>query len=164
MTRALPLAYAGLGSNVDRERHLRLALDALRACVGPLRFSPVYESADSRFQGPPFYNLVVAFTTDLPPTALRNRFRDIEARCGRTTRRSDAFPLDIDLLLYGDLASEDPRLPHPDILSRAFVLKPLSDLVPDLRHPSTGRTLAWHWAAFDHLEARALKLVDIDLA
>ena len=164
MTRALPLVYAGLGSNVDRERHLRLALDALRACVGPLKLSPIYESADSRFGGPAFYNLVVAFHADLPPAALRNRFRDIEARCGRTARRGETFPLDIDLLLYGDLASEDPCLPHPDILSSAFVLKPLQDLAPDLRHPATGRTLAWHWAAFDQLAARDLKPVSIDLS
>ena len=164
MTSLQPLVYAGLGSNEDRERHLRLALDALRACVGPLRLSPVYESADSRFGGPSFYNMVVAFQTDLPPAALRNRFRDIEARCGRVARRDVTFPLDIDLLLYGDLASEDPRLPHPDILSCAFVLKPLSELAPDLRHPATGRTLSWHWAAFDHLAARDLKLVGVDLA
>lgn len=146
----------GVGSNVAREDNIDKALSALRARFGPLVVSPAYESADSRFGGPSFYNLALRFASAAAPAALRAFFREVEAGCGRVQRRAKTFPLDLDLLLYGELLSDDPTLPHPEILSRAFVLKPLSDVMPDFRHPRTGKTLAWHWAHFDAVQAAAL--------
>lgn len=153
--------FVGLGSNEGREAHLRLAVAALRERFAPVRLSPVYESPDSRFGGPPFYNLVAGFRSAMAPAELRACFREIEARCGRVRRRERTFPLDLDLLLYDDRLSDDPKLPHPDILTRAFVLKPLSDLVPDFVHPATGRTLAWHWLHFDRGQLGGLRAVEL---
>ena len=139
--------FVGLGSNTQRELNLRSALLRLAAAFGPLQTSPVYESADSRFHGPAFYNLVAGFDSDVSPLQLRQCFREIEADCGRTARREQVFPLDLDLLLCGDERHLDPLVPHPDVLSAAFVLKPLCDLVPDYVHPDSGQTLAAHWQA-----------------
>jgi 2-amino-4-hydroxy-6-hydroxymethyldihydropteridine diphosphokinase len=72
--------------------------------------------------------------------------------------------LDIDLLIYGqDSINEPPvRVPRKDILEYAYVLKPLSDLAPDYRHPTTGKTFREHWRAFDQLRY-PLVLCDVDL-
>lgn len=139
--------FVGLGSNDQRELHLRQALARLEEVFGALQTSPLYESADSRFHGPAFYNLVAGFDSDWPPLKLRQLFREIEAGCGRVARRERVFPLDLDLLLCGDEICSDPPLPHPEVLTAPFVLKPLCDLAPDQVHPHSGQTLAAHWQA-----------------
>ena len=144
--------YLGLGSNVDAERNLRLAIGELRSAYGALEISPVYRSAPVGFEGPDFLNLVTALETDDSPDRISERMEAIHRLAGRRREagRFVARPLDIDILLYDDLVRDKPpRLPRRDVLDYAFVLRPLLDIAPDLVHPVTGRPLAEHWAAFD---------------
>ncbi len=152
----MPLAVLGLGSNIQRQHHLTRALDALAilAAPAPLRLSPVYESPAVGFEDDrPFYNLVVAFETELSPTALNDRCKSIERDNGRPAGPTKfvARTLDIDLLLWGDAVGRhgDARLPREDILRYAFVLHPLAELLPSHVHPVDGRTFDALWAAFD---------------
>jgi 2-amino-4-hydroxy-6-hydroxymethyldihydropteridine diphosphokinase len=149
--------YLGLGSNIDAEKNLRLAVGELRRLYGELTLSPVYKSAPVGFQGPDFLNLVVALETDAAPMEVIDQIERIHGLAGRS-RGPDKFssrPLDIDLLLHGDMIEPAPplRLPRRDILDYGFV---------DLLHPVTGRTIAEHWRAFD-VDSQPLTLVDVIL-
>jgi 2-amino-4-hydroxy-6-hydroxymethyldihydropteridine diphosphokinase len=85
---------------------------------------------------PPFINLCIAIDTDLAPYALLDRAQAVERALGRDRRNAERYgprTVDIDILAYGDLALDDPRLtlPHPRMFERAFVLVPLAEIVPD---------------------------------
>jgi 2-amino-4-hydroxy-6-hydroxymethyldihydropteridine diphosphokinase len=145
--------YLGLGSNIDAEKNLRLAMGELRRLFGALTVSPVYRSTAVGFDGPDFLNLVVALATDSAPLDVLQEIERIHEMAGRS-RGPDKYssrPLDIDLLLYDDRVDPSPplRLPRRDILEYGFVLRPLADIAPDLVHPVTGRTIGEHWRAFD---------------
>ncbi len=143
----------GVGSNIERERYITAGLDALAALFGDIALSPVYDSAAIGFDGQPFLNLVVKVTTDLPLRDLARTLRHIETEFGRPDNAPRYSPrhLDIDILTFGDLVGEHDgvRLPRPEILDNAFVLRPLADLVPDERHPLDGSTYAALWGAYD---------------
>ena len=141
------IVYLGLGSNLgDRETALKAALGALEAAgVHIRRVSPVYETEpqDVREQGW-FLNLVAEAETDLFPLQLLQRIGRIERELGRTrTVAKGPRSIDIDILLYGNFVIETPQLtvPHPRLAERRFVLAPLADLAPDLRHPVSRRTV-----------------------
>ena len=142
----------GIGSNVDRRRHVQAAVDALRARFGEVRLSPVYRSRARGFDGPDFYNLTALIDTDLPVDELHRELRAIEDDEGRTRNgaRFASRTLDIDILLYGDevLRADGYNVPRDEILTCAFVLRPLADLVPATVHPETGNTLAEEWRRF----------------
>ena len=149
--------YISLGSNIERERHIRAGLDALQAEFGELEVSRVFESEAVGFAGRPFYNLVVGADTELPLAILCQRLRAVEFAHGREPDAKKFAPrtLDLDLLLYGDLVCEDPvALPRGEILSNAFVLWPLAELASSLRHPTDGRTLGELWQAYDKASQR----------
>jgi len=142
-------AYVGLGSNLgERERTLRNALRALDERPG------VEVTAVSRLRetepvgGPPqgrFLNGVAQLRTSLTAEQLLRTLQEIEAQAGRRrTRRWGPRTLDLDLLLYGDAVIETPELqvPHPRMHKRRFVLEPLCELAPRVRHPVLGRTAA----------------------
>ncbi len=139
--------YLGLGSNVgDREGHLRAALESLREDgVKVEQVSLTYETepVGEVLTQPDFLNAAVRIRTDLEPEALLDRCKAIEAERGRVMRapRHSPRPLDIDLLLLGDLeiSTERLTLPHPEVRSRRFVLIPLLELEPDLRFPDGTR-------------------------
>jgi len=155
--------YLGLGSNIDAEKNLRLAVGELQRLFGELTVSPVYRSAAVGFDGPDFLNLVVAVETDAGPLDILEQIERIHEMAGRS-RGPDKFssrPLDIDLLLYGDSVEPEPplRLPRPDVLEYGFVLRPLADIAPDLVHPVTGRAIGEHWREFDR-ERHPLTAVD----
>ncbi|GLQ47485.1 2-amino-4-hydroxy-6-hydroxymethyldihydropteridine diphosphokinase [Dyella lipolytica] len=144
--------YLSLGSNQEPHRYLRAALEALRARFGALDVSPAYRSAAVGFNGADFINLAVGLDTELAPTALNEWLHALEDRNGRrrdVPRYSDRT-LDVDIVLYDDLVTQGPG--HLDIprkeLKHAFVLKPMVDIAPTLRHPVSGRTMAELWAAF----------------
>lgn len=142
-------AYVSIGSNIDREANIRGAVAGLRARFGALRLSPVYESVAVGFAGDHFYNLVAGFDTDLPPREVAAILRRIEGEHGRRRDgpRFSARTLDIDLLTWDDLVLNEAGLvlPRPEILTNAFVLRPLADIAPHRRHPGTGRTYAELW-------------------
>ena len=142
----MKLIYLSLGSNLgDRESNLRAALDRLPPDVRVLRVSALYETAPVEFTAQPwFLNQVIEAETALTPTQLLAWTAGIEHDLGRT-RDIPKGPrtLDIDILLYENDVVHTPTLeiPHPRIAERRFVLAPLADLDPDLRHPVTGLTV-----------------------
>ena len=148
--------YVGGGSNYDREHNVRGAVAALRAQYGALRLSRVYETPPIACGGENFLNFVVGFQTTQPPRTVMDTLRGIEYQHGRRhdARRQSPFPLDLDILLYGDLVSREQGLeiPGDDIISRAFVLGPLAELIPHRRHPVLGKTYAELWREFARTE------------
>lgn len=149
----MPRVYLGLGSNVERERHIRAALQELENRYGLLLVSPVYESVAVGFDGENFYNLVVGLDTDESVSELAAALRAIEDANGRDRRgpRFSSRTLDIDILTYGNACGEidGVQLPRAEILKNAFVLRPLADIAPNDRHPETARPFAEHWEAYD---------------
>lgn len=150
----------GLGSNVDRERHLREGVAALRELFGPVQLSPVFESDSVGFAGSPFFNLVVLIDSDWPVGKLQRQLREIEYRLGRSPSQRKYSPrtLDIDILTYGDLVGEfdGVMLPRGEILDNAFVLWPLACLVPSWLHPEVRRSYDELWQAYDKSRQRLL--------
>ena len=144
--------YISLGSNIERDRHIRAGLDALHAEFGELRVSRVFESEAVGFNGRPFYNLVAAAETELPLATVCQRLRAMEFAHGREPDAKKFAPrtLDLDLLLYGELVCDTPLvLPRGEVLTNAFVLWPLAELAPALRHPVDGRTMSELWQSYD---------------
>jgi 2-amino-4-hydroxy-6-hydroxymethyldihydropteridine diphosphokinase len=143
----LRTGYLGLGSNVgDREAHLRAAVEMLRehgvevdAISSLYETEPVGEVLDQ----PDFLNAAIRIRTELEPEALLDLCKAIEVERGRmlAAARHSPRPLDIDLLLLGDIELEAERLalPHPEVVSRRFVLAPLLELDPGLTLPDGSR-------------------------
>lgn len=144
---SLTQVYLGLGSNIERETHLRAGLDALAGFLTDMQCSAVFESQPVGIKSGPFFNLVVSAYTDLPLMELDRRLKFIEADNGRYAPDRKGLPLDIDVLLYGDLVGnfDGLVLPRAEILKNAFVLWPLSMMAPDRVHPEVGKTLADLW-------------------
>jgi 2-amino-4-hydroxy-6-hydroxymethyldihydropteridine diphosphokinase len=140
--------YLSLGSNLgDRKAHLDRALEQLPpAGVEVKRFSSVYETEPVGLRAQPwFLNLVVEGETDLFPLQLLRRLQSIEVAMGRRRSAANGGPrtIDIDILFYGNFIIESEALivPHPRLAERRFVLEPLMDLAPDLRHPVSHLTV-----------------------
>jgi len=145
--------YISLGSNIDRETNTRAGVDALRQRYGGLLLSSVYESEAVGFKGDSFYNMVIALETDEDVFEVAANLRAIEEANGRD-RKAPKFSsrtLDLDLLLYDDLVLNERglQLPRDEILERAFVLLPLSEIAPNLVHPQAGECYADLWLKFD---------------
>jgi len=137
-----PVAVA-LGSNLgDREAHLREALDALGTLLDDLLASSIHATAPVGVAPQPeFLNMAAVGGTALAPGELLDRLLAIEARAGRTRPHPGApRTLDLDLILYGDVALSAPGLtvPHPRFRERRFVLAPLAEVAGDWRDPVTG--------------------------
>jgi 2-amino-4-hydroxy-6-hydroxymethyldihydropteridine diphosphokinase len=136
-------AYIALGSNLgDRQANLDRALEMLRATPGVVvsKVSSYYETEP--VGGPPgqakYFNAAAELQTDLPPKALLSGLLEIEAKLGRVRgQRFGPRTIDLDLLLYGEQASDDAdlTLPHPRMHERAFVLQPLAEIAPLAVHP-----------------------------
>jgi len=162
----MPVVYLGLGSNIDPEENLRLGVKELRRRYGDLVISRTYQNAAVGFEGDDFWNLVVGFESDDGPASIHDEIEVIHRLAGRQrgTDQYSSRPLDIDLLLYGDLVIDEPplHLPRADVLAYSFVLRPLAELAPDLNHPGTGRTLGEHWQECD-TAGHPLTRVDVTL-
>ena len=156
---SLTRVFLGLGSNVEREKHLCAGLDALAGFLQGMNCSAVFESQPVGIKSGPFFNLVVSAKTDLPLAELSRRLKLIEADNGRYALDRKGLPLDIDVLFYGDMEGnfDGLILPRAEILKNAFVLWPLSLIAPDKVHPGVGKTLAqmWEEAQIDQVLAPA---------
>ena len=139
--------YLSLGSNLgDRRAHLKNAVEQLSAeDLRVMRVSALYETEPRDVPDQPwFLNLVVEAETDLFPRQLLTRVKNIERLMGRK-RTSPKGPrvIDVDILLFGNAVVKtlDLEIPHPRMPERRFVLEPLCELAPDLRHPVTSQRL-----------------------
>ena len=144
------LAIIGLGANLgDPVATLHTAGAALRAHpqTADWQISPLYRTAPIGADAaqPDYINAVAICRTNLPPAPLMQWLLDTERQFGRDrsryTIRNAPRMLDLDLLGYDDLTLQTPllTLPHPRLHERAFVLRPLLDLLPDATLPTLGR-------------------------
>ncbi len=143
--------FLGLGSNVgERREHLQAAVDALPAHgVRVVRSSSTYDTdpVGEVLDQPAFLNACLEVATDLGPEELLDACKAVEREHGRTLEGTPGYvrhgprPIDVDVLLLGDLQHRSDRLslPHEEETSRRFVLVPLLELAPDLEVPGRGR-------------------------
>ncbi|MEQ5801054.1 2-amino-4-hydroxy-6-hydroxymethyldihydropteridine diphosphokinase [Halomonas sp. H10-9-1] len=150
----MALVTVSIGSNIEREHHVRVCLDALAASFEGLRVSRVFESEPVGFEdGRNFYNLVAAFESDASVGELQAWCKRLEFANGRSEGSHKFSPrtLDVDLLTVGELSGEHDgvSLPRGEITHHAFVLQPLAELLPAARHPVSGETYASLWRRFE---------------
>jgi len=136
----MSVIYISLGSNLgDRARHLNTAKNAIIKNIGKIiAESSVYESEAVGFQGNTFYNQVIKVETVLSPENLLQKTQKIEEKLGRTQKTAieNGVPvyrnrvIDIDILLYGgfQIHTDILTIPHPRMLEREFVMKPLYEI------------------------------------
>lgn len=143
-------AVVALGANLgDRQATIRAAAERIARLplVSDVRLSRLFETVALRVDGPDpdapgYVNAVALVTTRLAPEILLGMLHAIEDENGRERReRWGDRTLDLDLIAYGDVVSEDPRLqlPHPRAAERLFVLDPWLDLDPDAELHGRGR-------------------------
>lgn len=140
------VAYVGLGANLDEPRsQVERAVAGLAALPRTrlVACSPLYRNpAVGPGEQPDYVNGVAVIATHLGPHALLDALQDLESRQGRVRGEKRWAPrrIDLDLLVYGNMRIGDERLsvPHPRMRERAFVLKPLADVAPELQVPGLG--------------------------
>ncbi len=140
------LAYLSLGSNVgDRAGNLRTAIEQLRPLGEVTAVSSFYETEPVEFTDQPwFLNCAVALQTELRAEPLLRELLALEQTMGRRrTHNKGPRTIDADILLLGETIIEAPGLsiPHPAMQQRRFVLEPLAEIAPNLRHPRLGKTV-----------------------
>jgi 2-amino-4-hydroxy-6-hydroxymethyldihydropteridine diphosphokinase len=138
-------AYLSLGSNLgDRAVNLRAALAQLDAAGRLLAVSALYETQPVDVPNQSwFLNCVAAIETEKTPRELLQLALQIEAAMGRLRMRNQGpRNIDIDLVLFGDRVVDEPglKIPHPAMQQRRFVLEPLVEIAPEVRHPELGKT------------------------
>ena len=138
--------FLSLGSNLgDRVANLQNARGKLAdAGVRITQTSSLYETEPQGLADQPwFLNQVLEAKTELFPRQLLTRLKKIERELGRKpTVRNGPRVIDLDILFYGSsiVHAEGLEIPHPRLSERRFVLEPLAEIAPDLRHPATGQT------------------------
>jgi 2-amino-4-hydroxy-6-hydroxymethyldihydropteridine diphosphokinase len=147
MTGLAATVYLSLGANLgDRLANLRLALARLQTLARLEDVSSLYETEPQGVSDQPlFLNAVCRVTTGLEPQALLRFLKNLEQESGRRPggQKWGPRPIDLDILLYDDRLVDAPELtiPHPRLAERAFVLIPLCELAPELRHPLLEKTM-----------------------
>lgn len=143
----MSFAYIALGSNLgDKEKNLRRALLLLtQQGVEVVRVSSFLSTEPYGVTDQPqFLNAVACVRTSLTPLALLDVLLATELAMGRVRLRHwGERNIDLDLLLYEDVVLDTPRLrlPHPDMQNRDFVLLPLAEIAPELKHPTLQKTI-----------------------
>ncbi|HXU93287.1 MAG TPA: 2-amino-4-hydroxy-6-hydroxymethyldihydropteridine diphosphokinase [Gallionella sp.] len=131
-------AFIGIGSNIEPAKNVRAAIHSLARRTRFVGVSTVYcTDALDRPEQPPYFNCVAEIETDLNPVQVKHTMlRPIESELWRIRTQDKYAPrtIDLDLIVYGELAMDegDIRLPDPDIFERPFLAIPLAELAPDL--------------------------------
>jgi len=140
------IVYLSLGSNLgDRTAHLKTAIDHLGAFGEVVAVSSFYETEPVEFVAQPwFLNCVVKLDTEKMPKQLLAGILHLEHEMGRQRRQKKGpRTIDLDILLFGNSIIQSPGLtvPHPAMHERRFVLEPLAEIAPELRHPVLKKTI-----------------------
>jgi 2-amino-4-hydroxy-6-hydroxymethyldihydropteridine diphosphokinase len=146
------IIYISVGSNVDKEKHTKAGLQGMYQAFGELTLSSVFESESVGFEGNNFYNLVVKASTRLSIAEVCLVLKQIEQDNKRQRGEQKFSPrtLDLDLLLYDRQVTTKPiKLPRPEVLYNAFVLKPLAEIAADEVHPEVNKSYASLWQEYD---------------
>jgi 2-amino-4-hydroxy-6-hydroxymethyldihydropteridine diphosphokinase len=140
--------FLGLGSNLgDRVDTIRKVQEMVSSIPGVtlVSSSSLYETEPVGISDQPmFVNAVLEIETDLSPKELFLKLKDIEAKMGRRkTVRWGPRIIDIDILLFGDriIEERDLTIPHPEMAKRGFVLVPLCEIAPEMKHPRHKKTI-----------------------
>jgi 2-amino-4-hydroxy-6-hydroxymethyldihydropteridine diphosphokinase len=142
----VPNAWLGIGTNMDdRAANMTRALREIGRAGRVLAVSRIYASAPVGYvEQDTFWNAAVHLSTSLPPRELLLRLKEIEAAMGRTpTFTNGPRLIDIDILFYDSVVLDEGglQIPHPRALERAFVLRPLVEVAPELVDPVSGRRI-----------------------
>ena len=155
--------YISVGSNEQKELKIRAARKALTEVFGELQVSNVFESESVGFVGESFYNLVIGACTELSPKQVDQILKKIEQQNGRI-RGGKKFSnriIDLDLLLYDNVISTaNPQIPRQEIIENAFVLQPLSEIAPNLKHPQLQQTYLQLWQNYS--KPQVLKSIEFN--
>ena len=140
------IVHLSLGSNVgEREENLRTAIAKLAALGELVAVSSFYETEPMEVANQPwFLNCAVSLKTKLMPRQFLSRMLKIEQEMGRhRSLPKGPRTIDIDILLFGNSVIHTPQLdvPHPALYQRRFVLEPLAEIAPEVRHPVLKRTV-----------------------
>ena len=146
----MSLLHLNIGSNQDRRKNIRLALDQLANFFDKITVSSLFESPSEGFEGKNFYNVGVNVETHKEASEVIDILHQIEDSLGRN-RAMPKFSsriIDLDLVIYDDIIDEKLNVPRKDILRYAFVLAPLLELNPDGIHPEKGISYLELWEDF----------------
>jgi 2-amino-4-hydroxy-6-hydroxymethyldihydropteridine diphosphokinase len=138
--------YLSLGSNLgDRAANLNAAINRLRSLGEVLQVSSLYETEPVEFTAQPwFLNCAVELDTEQTAQQLIEAILEIERQMGRTrTQKKGPRSIDIDILLFGNstIDTKGLSIPHPGLQERRFVLEPLAEIAPGVRHPALKKTI-----------------------
>lgn len=142
--------FIGVGSSINRRENIREGILLLKNIFGEVRLSDVFESEAVGFEGGNFYNLVVEINSDLSVESLMCTLKTIEVQQGRPENSIKYAPrtLDLDLLLYDQHIDSVSNIPRAEITENAFVLQPLAQLAPTLKHPILGVSYQHLWSQY----------------
>ncbi|VAW42071.1 2-amino-4-hydroxy-6-hydroxymethyldihydropteridinepyrophosphokinase [hydrothermal vent metagenome] len=146
--------YLGIGSNVNKQQNIQSCIDYLQASFKYCIISPTYQSPAFGFAGNDFYNLAIKIKTHFDLHALKEwlmRLEDLHKR-DRSQPRYSNRTLDIDILLFNNLIFQDDyiTIPRPEIITQAYVLKPLLDISATIKHPQSHKDLLEYWQSLQH--------------
>jgi 2-amino-4-hydroxy-6-hydroxymethyldihydropteridine diphosphokinase len=158
--------YISVGSNIgDRQAHLQEAQRRLQAAGRVIAVSSYYETEPVEFTDQPwFLNGTLALETEQEPAELMKSILEIERAMGRErVQKKGPRTIDIDILLFGDLVlnSEEVTIPHPAMQERRFVLEPLAEIAPEVRHPVLKKTVRELLGALAHQEGQVVRKLSV---
>ena len=160
----MSLLHFNIGSNQDRRKNIRLALNSLESNFTEITISSLFESPSEGFVGSNFYNIGVNVETDKNINEVVNILHGIENSLGRDRNlpKFSSRIIDLDLVLYDDDIDDKLNIPRRDILKYAFVLAPLAELNPNDIHPQERISYLALWKVFQSTKEFDLNQYNID--